>query len=29
LTAAEPLEIELTVRIPRDGVGTNGGTSNP
>ena len=29
LTATEPLEIELTVRIPRDGVGTNGGTSSP
>jgi hypothetical protein len=26
LSSTEPLEIELTVRIPHDGVGTNGGT---
>jgi len=26
LSASEPLEIELTVRIPHDGAGTNGGT---
>lgn len=29
LTVPEPLEIELPVRIPHDGVGTNGGTSAP
>jgi hypothetical protein len=29
LTATEPIEIELTIRVPHDAVGTNRGTPSP